>query len=71
MDHPNRAARARRVPGARPTPRRVPRAADETEYDTDHDVDVYEPLEHDTAFDGDDEHAPQHATVKAARNRRR
>lgn len=68
MDHPNQPARARRVPAARPAPPR--RAADEAEYDADHDADVDGEREHDTAFDGDDEHAPEHPTVRTARHRR-
>jgi hypothetical protein len=47
------------------------RAADEPECDVDHDADVYDVLEHDTESDGDDEHAPQHAMVRAVARRRR
>jgi hypothetical protein len=47
------------------------RAADEAEYDVDHDADVYDLLEHDTESDGDDEHAPQHSMVRAVARRRR
>jgi hypothetical protein len=64
MDHPNgRRNNRRNAPAQR---RDVPaRAADEAEFDVDHDESVYEVREHDTEFDGDDEHAPQHATGRA------
>lgn len=74
MEHPNRAPRTRRGPAERAPRaalRRPPRAEDELGVDADHDADVYDPLEHDTESDGDDEHAPQHAMVHASSRRRR